>query len=211
MMRLHGASSGRVSLIIGLPLLLMMCPGLVRAANSTREAPASEEPIHQGAAVEQDAAKFADLAVTSCFDQGEDKAGLEALARTSGWNPVGAAELKKNSGAASSMLAGWTFKGKSGAVAVMLSQENVSPPVYVCSLTAKLSGSETYERVRSALQSQLKTDLADQIESGGHKKTTYWVRHTQACEALVAVVRSGSPELITVRVLHGRNRPPIGK
>lgn len=49
MMRLHGASSERVSLIIGLPLLLMMCPGMVCAANLTREAPAYEAAVHQGA------------------------------------------------------------------------------------------------------------------------------------------------------------------
>lgn len=215
MMRLRGGSSERVSLVIGLPMLLMMCPGLARAANSTLESPEIEMPVN-GAVSQQDAAKkvdksaaakFADLAVASCFEHGEDKAGLEALARTSGWKPVGAAERKKNSGAASSMLAGWTFEGKSGAVAVMLSQENVTPPVYVCSLTAKITGTQTYEDVRSVLQSQLKTNVADQSETGGQTKTTYWVRHTQTCEALVTIVHSGSPKLITVRMLHGRNRP----
>ena len=169
MMRLHGASSERVSLIIGLPLLLMMRSGLVCAANSTREAPSFEAPIWDDD--KSAAARFADLAVSFCFEHGEDRAELEALARSSGWSSVGAVELKRNSGAASSMLAGWTFEGKSDAVAVMFLQENVSPPLYVCSLTAQLSGSETYERVRSALQSQLKTIFADHSETGGQMIT----------------------------------------
>ena len=157
------------------------------------------------------AAKFVDLAVASCFEHGEDKTGLEALARTLGWNPVAAAELKKNSGAASSMLAGWTFEGKSGAMVIMLSQENVTPPVHVCSLTAKMPGTETYERVRVALQLILKTSAAGRIEAAGQTMTSYWVHHTQTCEALVALVYSGHERLMTVRMLHGRNRPHIGK
>lgn len=153
------------------------------------------------------------LAVDACFAQGDSEQGLQNMAVTSGWTPVGSEELKKQSSAASSMTGGWTLEVATGPVAVIQSRENVSPPVRVCSITTKLPSHVRADDLRTALQSALKTEPADRSEHGDQITSGYWVPHTSECTARVSMVFSSTQRLLTIRMLHGRggssaeNRP----
>lgn len=152
------------------------------------------------------ASDLAALAISACFDNGENEGGLRALAKTSGWNPVDEQELKKNSGPAVSMIGGWTFDAAVGALAIMQSRENVTPPVYVCTVTSKLPESIEFKAVRSAIEEALKTSTADTVEHGDQTTVGLWVPHTSTCEARTALVYTRGSQFLTIRILHGRVR-----
>lgn len=149
---------------------------------------------------------LAGLAISACFENGENEDGLRKLAQSSGWHAIGEQEIKKNSGPASSMVGGWTFDGVLGAQAIMQSRENVTPAVHVCSITSKLAASVEFKAVRSALEEALKASAADIAERGDQTTVGYWVPHTSTCEARTALVYSRGSQILTIRMLHGRVR-----
>lgn len=159
---------------------------------------------------EKTSAALAKLSIAACFDNGESEDGLKALAQTFGWHAVGDQELRKNSGPAASMVGGWTFNGATGEIAIIQARENVTPPVYVCSITSKLSHPVEFNAVRSTFEESLKTVAADAKERGDQTTLGYWVPHTPACEAQVSLVYSRSSKILTIRMLHGRVRDAAG-
>ena len=162
-----------------------------------------------GSGVASGGKKIADLALEACFKNGADEQGLENFAKVSGWESVGTAELKKQSGPASSMIGGWTFTGDVGAVAVMQSRENIKPPVHICSVTTQLAAPMNFGEVREAFERAAAIQPNDVKRLGADSNYGYWLAHTNDCETRISMVHSVDRNIVTVRFLHGRVRRPV--
>ncbi len=113
------------------------------------------------------------LVANTCIAHGDSLEGLTTLALVGKWKPAPKEELTRRSGTAAQIDGGWTFRDRFGAYALVHSESNHKPPVYVCSLTTQPVSLHLFDDVKAGFEARFGVAPHDTPTWPGQKVTRY--------------------------------------
>ncbi|MEZ5900041.1 MAG: tetratricopeptide repeat protein [Hyphomicrobiaceae bacterium] len=117
------------------------------------------------------------LVANTCIAHGESLEGLKTLALVGKWKPAPNEDLTRRSGAVSHIDGGWTFHDRFGAYALVHSESNHKPPVYVCSLTTQPVSPHLVDDVKAGFEARFGVAPHDTPAWPGQQVTRYQLSH----------------------------------
>lgn len=116
------------------------------------------------------------LVANTCIAHGNSLEGLKTLALVGKWKPARNEDLTRRSGAAH-IDAGWTFRDRFGAYALVHSESNHKTPVYVCSLSTQPINTHLFDDLKAGFEARFGVAPHDTPAWPGQQVTRYRLAH----------------------------------
>lgn len=160
-----------------------------------------EEMSHDGAI---DA--LLDLAEQACLVNGENSDGLKGVASSRQWTQQSGEALRQASAVGAEMINGWVTSPDFGSLTVFQSKFDVSPPAFICSMTATLNDPRDYVALRAQFERRFKSTTTEASQDDGQFTSRYWLPHSATCDAKTLLIGPAKGSTFTIRMLHGRRK-----
>ncbi len=141
------------------------------------------------------------LVANTCIAHGDSLEGLKTLALVGKWKPAPNEDLTRRSGAAH-IDAGWTFRDRFGAYALVHSESNHKPPVYVCSLTTQPINPHLFDDLKAGFEARFGVAPHDTPAWPGQQVTRYQLAHGKG-NLLTALAFTPKHGALTFRIYLG--------
>jgi hypothetical protein len=113
------------------------------------------------------------LVANTCIAHGDSFEGLKTIAVIGKWKPAPSEDLTRRRDAVAHVAGGWTFRDRFGAYALVHSESNHEPPVYVCSLSTHPVSPHLFDDVKVGFEARFGVTPRDTPAWPGQQVTRY--------------------------------------